>query len=129
MTNQRNPTTHRLRRLLLPGALGLVVLAGTSCDLDDVGEGSAEHPADEDVNEWRCRSDADGDVHAVGSVTNHSSGTSEYLLTLDYGEEGEATTIVQDVDAGETRVVSLTIDDADEPATDCDVVDVERYSA
>jgi hypothetical protein len=124
-----NLTTRRIRRLLLPAALGLVVLAGTSCDLDDVGEGSAEHPADEDVNDWACRNDADGDVHALGSVTNHSSGTSDYLITLDYGDEAETTTIVEEVDAGETRVVSTTVDDADERATDCDVVEVERFSS
>ena len=41
---------------------------------------------------------------------------------------GKATAVIEDLDAGETRVVSVVIDDADERATDCDVTDVQRFS-
>jgi hypothetical protein len=127
MTNTSNPNhPNRLGRLLAPAVLGLLVLGGAACD---PGDGTSAHPATEDVDgAWKCDSGA-GSARAVGTVTNHSSGTSTYFFTVSFGGGDEASATAEDVEAGETRLVEAVTHHADGPVEDCDVIDVERFSA
>src|SRR5688572_27540331 len=81
---------------LLGGCLGLV-----ACD-----DGETAHPAKRDVDSgWTCTLDDDV-VRASGTVTNHSSKTSSYLLEVDFLVDGERvasrSTGIDEVDPGET---------------------------
>jgi hypothetical protein len=126
MTNQ-HPThpNRRLRRVLVPAAFGLLVLGATACD---VGDGSTTHPASADVDDtWKCIDGPDS-ARALGTVTNHSSGSSTYFLTVSFGNGDEASATAEDVEAGETRTVEVVTHDSDD-VDDCEVTDVDRFSA
>jgi hypothetical protein len=127
MTNQHHPThpDRRLRHALLPAAFGLLVLGATACD---VGDGSSTHPASADVDDsWKCVDGPDA-ARALGTVTNHSSGSSTYFLTISFGDGEEASATAEDVEAGETRQVEVVDHDVDD-VEDCRVTAVDRFSA
>ena len=127
MTTDQHPThpNRRLRHALLPAAFGLLVLGATACD---VGDGSTAHPATADVDgAWKCIDGPDA-ARALGTVTNHSSGSSTYFLTISFGDGEEASATAEDVEPGETRAIEVVdhhIDDVD----DCEVTSVDRFSA
>jgi hypothetical protein len=127
MTNRTNPEDRipTIRRLLLPAALGLLVVGSAACD---VGDGSSAHPAVDDVDGgWKCDI-VDDTARTSGSVTNHSSGTSTYFLTVDFGDDVASVT-AEDVEPGETRMVSGVRGHVDGDLESCEVTDVERFSA
>jgi hypothetical protein len=126
MTNHQHHTHPRRGRYLAPAVIGLLVVLGAACD---PGDGTSEHPASADVDgSWKCVSGPDS-ARAIGTVTNHSSGTSTYFLTVDFGDGEEASATAEDVDPGETRLVEAVTHDIDGAADECDVTDVERFSA
>ena len=91
------------------------------------------HPARSDVDAgWTCGVD-DGVVRASGTITNHSSKTSFYIVETDFRLDGNVvdhrSTTVDRVEPGETaRVETVSSDVVDDDVT-CHVTGVDRFKA
>jgi hypothetical protein len=121
-------TTH-LHRWLAGSGLVLLAAAGLGCSAE-----SSTHPPMDDVDPpWTCQADDDGVVRAQGSVTNRSSKTSFYIVTVDFAVAGRSfdsvTETVDDVAPGETVEVEASAFDAPDGKPACAVSDVERFKA
>jgi hypothetical protein len=95
--------------------------------------GSATHPAHDDLDAgWTCDVDADV-VRASGTITNHSSKTSFYIVETEFRLDGAVidhrSASIDDVEPGETaRVVTVSSDVVDDDVT-CHVTSVDRFKA
>ena len=122
-------TTTKTTKLAALAALALPLVLGLSaCDPDE-----RTNPPQDDVDPgWTC-SDEGALVRSSGSVTNHSSKTSFYLVTVTFSSNGErlgsATTSVDDVDADETADLSVSADVVPAGDISCEVSEVERFKA
>jgi hypothetical protein len=120
--------SNRTNRWLAGSGLALLALCGLGC-----ADESANPPmADVDAS-FTCDSDADGALRARGSVTNHSSKPSFYVVTIDFTVDGRsfesATGTVDDVAPGETAPIEVAAFEAPEGDLDCFVSDVDRFKA
>jgi hypothetical protein len=120
--------TTRTHRLLAAGGLTLLIMGGLGCT-----DESAHPPMDDVDPAWTCSTEADGVVRATGSVTNHSSKSSFYIVTIDFAISGRsfgsATSTVDEVAPGETVVLEAAARDAPTGEPTCVVSDVERFKA
>ena len=124
-TTQITTTTKRLAlaALALPLAFGL-----GACDPDE-----SSNPPQDDVDAgWTCVAE-DGLVRSEGSVTNHSSKPSFYLVTVTFSSEGEqfgsATASVDGVESGATAQLAASADVTPAGDLSCVVSEVERFKA
>jgi hypothetical protein len=112
----------------LAGAL-LAGLALAAC-MDDE---SANPPLDDIDTGWACAPDPTGGVRAVGTVTNHSSTTSFYVIeiAIERGDEvlDEDSATIDEVAPGETARVDARVSDLDGSGASCTVTGVERFKA
>lgn len=94
------------------------------------------HPPQADLNgDTECTLDELGSVVAKGTLTNHSSKTSSYMMQLSFNDAAgvrfaEAPVFHSDVRAGETvRWEASGLTRPVDGAWTCDVVSVERFSS
>lgn len=125
---QARPTRRSRRRSLLAGAALLTALAAVAaCD------GATSHAPLDDVDPgWTCV--ASGDVvHAGGTITNNSSKTSFYVVSVEFrsGQEvAQRSSSVDGVAPGQTVTVGVAADDlAATGDVSCHVSDVTRLKA
>jgi hypothetical protein len=120
----------RRRAVVVPAIVGALALTGC---LDE----SANPPMHDVDAGWECIPDAGGGVRSVGTVTNHSSKTSFYVIDLavevggDTWARGSAS--VDGVEPGETVRIDTLIDDDDDEIdltdAECTVTSVDRFKA
>lgn len=122
------PARMRRRRAVLAGAALLSAVAALSaCD------GATSHPPADDIDPgWTCVASGDA-VHAVGTITNHSSKTSFYVVDVEFRVGNEVALRSGSVDGvapGQTVTVGITADGLHTPddAT-CNVSEVTRLKA
>jgi hypothetical protein len=125
-----SPSSTRAHRRSLTVAAGLLaaLAALTACD------GATTHPPLDDVDPgWVCDT-TDDTIRAVGTITNHSSQPSFYVVSVEFrapdGEVAERSGSVDGVGPGETVTIGVTADDfvADGDVS-CHVSDVTRLRA
>lgn len=132
MTTTYAPTTPTTRRRRL-GAGAAAVLAAcfalSACEVDT----ETVHPPRDDLDPgWSCNVEPDV-VRASGTITNHSSKTSFYIIETEFRFGGHVvdrtTTSIDGVEPGETaRVESVSADVVDDDVT-CHVTSVDRFKA
>ena len=120
--------TTRIHRWLAGSGLALIALGGLGCSGD-----STTHAAVDDLDSnWSCTTES-GVAKARGSVTNHSSEPSFYIVTVDFRAEGrrfESTAHSRDgVAPGETADIEVAVADAPAGDVECAVRDIERFKA
>lgn len=66
----------------------IIAVAASNSTKDDTkpGEGSKTNPATADVSVQQCNADQLGFVHASGTIQNHSSKPSSYLITISFND-------------------------------------------
>ena len=115
-------------RWLVGGGLALLAVAGLGCSAE-----SAHPPIDDVSTSWTCEAGADGLLRATGTVTNHSSKPSFYVVTVDFALDGRSfdssTATADEVEPGETVRLEASVDDPPAGDHDCFVSDVERFKA
>src|SRR5262245_28793005 len=115
-------TTHNLARFrrwrraaIVPAFVGALVLTGC---LDE----SANPPMHDVDPGWECIPDAGGGVRSVGTVTNHSSKTSFYVIDLavERGDDtlARSSASVDGVEPGETVRIDTLVDEDDVDLSD-----------
>ena len=126
MTTTKTTKTTKLvalAALALPLAFGL-----GACDPDE----STNPPMDDVDPGWTCVEE-DGLVRSEGSVTNHSSKASFYLVTVTFYADGarldSSTASVDGVDSGATATLSASTDVPSHGDVSCVVSEVERFKA
>jgi hypothetical protein len=123
MTSTKPTTFVALAALALPLALGL-----GACDPDE----STNPPTDDVDPGWTCVEE-DGLVRSTGTVTNHSSKASFYLVTVTFSSDGvrldSATASVDGVESGATAELSASADLSPSGDVSCVVSEVERFKA
>ncbi len=121
--------TQRTTRCLAGSSLALLAAVSLGCS----AENSAHPPIDDIGSSWECGTGTDGVLRAAGTVTNHSSQLSFYLVTVDFALDGHsfdsATTTADGVAPGETVRVEASISDPPAGDHDCFVSDIDRYKA
>jgi hypothetical protein len=101
----------------------------SACEVDS----ETTHPPREDLDAgWTCDVDADV-VRASGTITNHSSKTSFYIVETEFRFAGRVvdhrSTSIDGVEPGETaHVEAISSDVVDEDVT-CHVTGVDRFKA
>ena len=93
---------------------------------------NAEHPPQKDISadDMSCTTDSSGDMKASGTLTNHSSKTSLYSITISFRQNGNEIATGADflpsVDAGETADwTALSSVEANGTFT-CRIVEIDR---
>lgn len=109
--------------------LGLAVALLSGCG-DDGGTSSGDPPALADVGtklEWST--DLDG-LRCSGTITNHASRATGYLLKLEWVSENtklaDATTVIQPVQPGASSTFEVTSAAKGTASTTCRVAEIER---
>jgi hypothetical protein len=120
----------RTQRWLTAAGLGLVVAAGASaCSTQN----TAHRPIDDVNTGWTCQTGADGITRSAGSVTNHSSKPSFYLLTVEFGVDGRpatrATGSLEELAPGATGRLEVAADQVPSGPLSCRVAEIERLRA
>ena len=97
---------------------------------DDTG---TSHPAHEDLDAgWTCNVE-DGLVRASGTITNHSSKSSFYILETEFRLDGHVvdrrSASVDDLEPGRTARVETASSDVVDDKVTCHVAIVERFKA
>ena len=108
---------------------GLALLAGASFGCS--AENTANPPIDDVDTAWDCKVGADGVLRAAGTVTNHSSKASFYMVTVDFALGGRSfdsvTTTADHVAPGESIRLEASVSDPPSGEHDCFVSGVERF--
>lgn len=129
---------------LVLGGVGVAIMDSAVNDLEDDlasasewGNGSAEHPAADDVSLTECQRGEFGGVSVTGTITNHSSERSNYLFSINV-VDGAGTKIAEtggienNIDPGQNAIweaMTFLPDEFDDGAFGCSVVDVTRIAA
>ena len=129
-TSPHRTRFHRATRPALVAAAIVGTFGLTSC------MGESANPPTHDIDPgWQCVADPVGGVRSTGTVTNHSSKTSFYVIDLAV-QRGDAvlasgSVSVDGVEPGETVRIDTLLDDgdADFEGTACTVTNVERFKA
>ncbi len=101
----------------------------SACEVD----AETSHSPRDDVDAgWTCSVDDDV-VRASGTITNHSTKASFYVIDTEFRFDGHVvdhrSTSVDDVEPGETaRVETVSSDVVDDDVT-CHVISVDRFKA
>lgn len=123
------------------GAGGGDETSESTSDRQDVGpetaSGNTSNPPQADLNsDIECVTDATtGWVSANGTLTNHSSETSSYMISVSFNDASgtrfeESTAFNNDVRSGETAVWNAAgINEAPGDGWTCAVVSVERFAS
>src|SRR5688500_10815243 len=120
------PTRRRLRagHVVLLGPL--VALLGACSDPSEAGL--------EDVDPGiTCATPTDGVVQATGSLTNHSSATSSYVVDIEFFVSGRSvdvrTAVVAEVPPGGTVPVEAVLRDAPPGPVRCELASADRMES
>lgn len=115
---------------LVCGTFGILLGIASAAFGGDDPKSDTSPPALEDVGarlEWRT--DLDG-LQCSGTITNHASSASGYLLKVEWVSDGgklaDATTVVQPVAPGASTTFSVTSAAKGTAATTCRVAEIER---
>jgi hypothetical protein len=101
----------------------------SACEVD----AETSHPPREDVDAgWTCSVDDDV-VRARGTITNHSTKASFYIVETEFRLDGHVvdhrTASVDDVEPGETARVETVSSDVVDDGVTCHVTSVDRFKA
>jgi hypothetical protein len=137
-----NPT-----RFIFITAAGLLTLSGLACAADDTSSasdptsnevetdsGNDDNPPPADLNpDLMCRIETGTGPTASGTLTNHSSGLSGYMISVSFLDAGgtrvaDGTAFVNNVQAGQTTTWSAPSFAFDADFATCEVVSVERLA-
>jgi hypothetical protein len=133
MNTTPHPTHIHHHRAIRPAVLA-VALVGTFGLTSCMGE-SANPPAHDIDPGWQCVADPAGGVRSTGTVTNHSSKTSFYVIDLEVkrGKEvvASGSVSVDGVESGETVRIDTLLDDGNVQfeGSACTVTNIERFKA
>ena len=91
------------------------------------------HPPRNDIDAgWTCQIQ-DGTARSGGTITNHSSKASFYMIDIAFRVEGETvakrSASIDDVGPGETTRVESVASGVHDPKVTCEVTNVERFKA
>jgi len=96
---------------------------------------NANHPPQDDVfpDAMKCTTDSDGNMQATGTLTNHSSETSFYIITVVFKQNGaqvsDGVDTVSNVDAGGDATWTVNTATPAGTSFSCRISEVERSSA
>lgn len=98
------------------------------------GSNNVEHPPPGDVRLGECRADPYVGPKATGTLTNHSSKLSNYMISVNFMDEAgtivaNGTGFASDIPAGASATWSAAAFDSDVTAADCSIIRVERLAA
>ena len=135
MTTPHTLTTNSNSRRwhLVTGTAVALIACFTLSACETEAETEAAHPPRNDVDAgWTCDVESDV-VRASGTITNHSTKTSFYIIETEFRLDGvmvdHRSTGIDDVEPGETaRVEAVSSDVVDDDVT-CHVTTVERFKA
>ena len=130
MTSPHETQTKRLRngrRVLL--GLAVVAASAFAIGCDD----ESTHPPRSDIDAgWTCDAQT-GMARYGGTITNHSSKASFYMIDIAFRVEGETvakrSASVDDVGPGATTRVESVASEVHDPKVTCHVTNVERFKA
>jgi hypothetical protein len=129
MTTSNTPKTISIGRRFTAVAAGALAacFALSACEVD----AETAHPPRDDVADWSCAVEPDV-VRASGTITNHSSKASFYIVETEFRLDGRVvdhrSTSIDDVEPGETARFETSSDVVDDNVT-CLVTSVERFKA
>jgi hypothetical protein len=112
----------------------LVGLAAMSATVLAVGcDDETTHPPRHDIDTgWTCGVQG-GTARTGGTITNHSSKASFYMIEIDFRVSGETvakrSASIDGVGPGETTRVETVASDVHDPKVTCHVTNVERFKA
>ena len=91
------------------------------------------HPPRNDIDAgWTCDVRT-GFARSSGTITNHSSKSSFYMIDIAFRIDGETvakrSASIDDVEPGETTRVESVASDVHDPRVTCHVTNVERFKA
>ena len=119
---------------LLSGRRVLVGLAAITASVLAFGcDSETTHPPRNDIDTgWTCQIH-DGVARTGGTITNHSSKSSFYMIDIAFRVDGETVATrsasIDDVGPGETTRVESVASDVHDPKVTCHVTNVERFKA
>jgi len=111
-------------------ATALIACFGLSaCEADT----ETTHPPREDLDAgWTCAVDS-GVIRAGGTITNHSSKTSFYVIDTEFCLDGHVvdhtSASIDDVEPGETARVETVSSEAVDDDVTCYVTSIDRFKA
>jgi hypothetical protein len=130
MTSPHETQTKRLRnarRVLLGLAAITAGVLASGCD-----DESTNPPRNDIDAGWTCQVQ-DGAARSGGTITNHSSKASFYMIDIAFRVEGETvakrSASIDDVGPGETTRVEAVASDVHDSKVTCHVTNVERFKA
>ncbi len=131
MTTAHTPNTNSTRRRLTNcAAIALAAcFALSACEVD----AETGHPPRDDIDAgWTCDVEPDV-VRAGGTVTNHSTKTSFYIIETEFRLDGHVvdhrSTSIDMVEPGETAHVETVSSEVVDEGVTCRVTSVERFKA
>lgn len=143
------------KRFIIPIILVVLIIAASAGGSSDSGDddtasgddgtpsgietnsGNEENAPPDDIDDgWKCEVDSLGQVQATGTLTNHSSETSSYSITVSFNEKGtntrfgDGTAFVNSVRAGEKATwEAITFDEPPAAGFTCEITEVDRYAS
>ena len=127
-------TLHSRTKLVRNGRRILFGLAAFTASALAIGcDDESTHPPRSDIDAgWTCAAQS-GIARYGGTITNHSSKTSFYMIEIAFRVDGETvakrSASVDEVGPGETTRVESVASGVDDPAVTCHVTGVERFKA
>jgi hypothetical protein len=120
-------TGGRLRNAVAGCAIAASLLVAGAC------EDESAHPPLDDIDAgWTCTHEA-GLVRTAGTITNHSSKTSFYLIDIEFRDNGKVVAnrgaSVDGVGPGQTTQVESVAAVTDATDISCHVKSVDRFKA
>jgi len=113
----------------------VIIVANKGTTSPNPGSGTSAHPASDDVTVTCAPTDSVGFMHSNVTITNHSSQTSDYVVTISFNDaQGnrlqEGTATQDDVAPGQTATTDGMGDGSTggTPAS-CVVANVTRYAS
>jgi hypothetical protein len=94
---------------------------------------NSKHPPQDDIStdSMKCTTDSSGNMQASGTVTNHSSNTSTYTVTISFrqngSEVGTGTDVLPSVDAGATATWTANSVTTANGSFTCKITEVDRF--
>ena len=127
ITHSIATTGGRLRSAALGCALAASLLVAGACT-----DESAHPPLDDIDPGWTCVHE-EGLVRTAGTITNHSSKTSFYMIDIEFRDSGKVVASsgasVDGVGPGETTQIESVAPIADASDVSCHVKSVDRFKA
>jgi hypothetical protein len=94
---------------------------------------NSKHPPQDDIStDFSCTTDSSGNMQASGQLTNHSSDTSTYTISVSFrqngSEVGTGSDLLPSVDAGQNATWTATSFTPAEGSFTCKITEVERFN-